>query len=324
MKVKNVVDHVRMLFVLNISGSLNFNSLKKVKCNNVEFHLVSLPKESESTQTFYVIRLVLIRAILSDLIGNEPTPGFILLSRYVDTLANIHHLALAPLILRSEKNSIIDISKVVIIAHAHHSLVVSDQSTSVFKISLTSLIDREVRIHKLVDGTSPYLRRMITHGKVEGVGDNLSFIQLEGFGVPFNSQVFSKEEEKDFLMFWGHASKALKSLHDNKVIHRDIKPNNMIIIKGTLMLNDFDVSCCTTDDANLLKCNKHHEVGTSKFRSPKLKDYWRQRDDWLSLILSFASFRLPIEETTLDLIYNQKYEWVPPEWIDIIKDSYSK
>jgi len=46
------------------------------------------------------------------------------------------------------------------------------------------------------------------------------------------------------------------------VLHRDVKPENMLIINGDLSLNDFDVSCLAdTSDATL-----RSRVGTEDFR----------------------------------------------------------
>ncbi len=79
---------------------------------------------------------------------------------------------------------------------------------------------------------------------------------------------------------------AVTGLHMAGVLHRDVKPENMLIINGDLSLNDFDVSCLAdTSDATL-----RSRVGTEDFRSPlwQTGKQYKAVDDLASLVLSFA------------------------------------
>ncbi len=70
------------------------------------------------------------------------------------------------------------------------------------------------------------------------------------------------------------------------VLHRDVKPGNMLIINQDLFLNDFDVSClANSSDATL-----QSRVGTEDFRSPLWQEgqQYKAVDDLASLVLSFA------------------------------------
>lgn len=62
---------------------------------------------------------------------------------------------------------------------------------------------------------------------------------------------------------------ATKYLHDNGIIHRDIKTSNLLVTKlGNLKLTDFN-TCKTI--GNNLKCSlRHTQIGTPYYMSPEL------------------------------------------------------
>jgi len=260
--------------------------------------------------------------ILAHILPTAPTPGFQLLVRYVDTLANIHKLPKLSLSLRREDGTVLDHANASVLAHGHHSLVLrlSGDAQSIIKISRSSFIDHERRIHSIVDGASPYLRAMLPggYGTVEGAGVELSFIQLAGLGEPLVASDVATPAQ--LTQCWAQAAQALTAMHEARVLHRDLKPSNMVIIAGSLVINDFDVSCTLDNEAHL----KQLQVGTRAFHSPKLADKWRPRDDWLSLALAFLSLRLPdpLSNKMASLEAAQQASWVPDAMKTAIKKAF--
>ena len=74
-------------------------------------------------------------------------------------------------------------------------------------------------------------------------------------------------------------------MHMAGVLHRDVKPGNMLLINQDLFLNDFDVSClANSSDATL-----QSRVRTEDFRSPLWQgQQYKAVDDLATLVLSFA------------------------------------
>ena len=250
---------------------------------------------------------------LLDLLDPPPSTGFTLLSRYVDTLASLHALPIAPLQLVAADGQVLDVSGAQILAQGQHSLVLllAPDSKFVVKISRSYLIEHERRMHALVDGSSAHLRPMVAgaggYGEVKGAGAGLSFLLLQGVGDPFVASHASSDAS--FASLWDQAAAGLTAMHSKRVLHRDCKPSNLILLHGALLLNDFDIACEIADEAALQQLH----VGTEDYRSPKLRDRWRERDDWLGLVLSFLSLRLPFPfaDTRASLENALGLAWVP-------------
>jgi len=104
------------------------------------------------------------------------------------------------------------------------------------------------------------------------------------------------------------------------VLHRDVKPSNMILLHGQLLLNDFDI-CCSMDDA---VATGQLTVGTPDYRSPKLTGKWRERDDWLGLVLAFLSLRMPFPFANKQAALEQALTvpWAPSTLKDAIRKAY--
>ncbi|BDA49440.1 probable mitogen-activated protein kinase kinase 2 at N-terminal half [Coccomyxa sp. Obi] len=71
-------------------------------------------------------------------------------------------------------------------------------------------------------------------------------------------------------------------MHTAGVLHRDVKPSNLLVINGVVKLNDFDVSCRMEDEA----ARENLRIGTPEYQSPKLAQRYEERDDWLALALA--------------------------------------
>ena len=120
------------------------------------------------------------------------------------------------------------------------------------------------------------------------------------------------------LMHCLQAALALAALHSLGVMHRDIKPDNMLLSRdGSLLLTDFDVSCTKADSS----ARSNLQVGTPAFTSPRLESVgqgqYQFRDDWLSLGLSFARLvmlypRSESRQVKLDALQRlQQQSWCP-------------
>ena len=221
--------------------------------------------------------------MLADLLDLKALFGFRCLTRYMDTLCRMNDVPIIPIAFMTKDETYLDMEQARIVARGMKSLIIQvGEEDAVLKVGPLKSIQNEVQNHSLVDGRAPNIRVMDqgVHGRVKGV-KGLAFIKLKGSGRCISSISWDQLAE-----FWIAMEKALSGLHRCSLLHRDIKPDNMLLIDEQLVLNDFDISSHADD---LVQLQKY--IGTPDFRSP----YWTKgevyvpADDWVSLGLSFSS-----------------------------------
>ena len=259
---------------------------------------------------------------LSALLPPSPPPGFRLLVRYVDTLCQLHSVPIVDIAFEKATGGVVDMSKARVLHCTRKSLVVqqSPASSSVIKIGPAPLIEREIEFHNLVDDHCPYIRRCLSSGVVLGVSDDenspLQFLELEGLGERLDA-FFTRPGKNQALMsqYFDQCATALQHMHAKGVLHRDVKPSNIMIIDDVLKLNDFDCSCDINDHAS----RKQLTVGTACFQSPFLQNEYNKSDDWVGLILTFLSLHMDITNRKGALVSALDLPWVPQTMKDCIR-----
>jgi len=95
----------------------------------------------------------------------------------------------------------------------------------------------------------------------------------------------------------------IKALHDNKIMHRDLKSANIFMMKnGLLKLGDFNVS-------KVIKNSNHHtQTGTPYYASPEIwsdKPYDYKSDIWSvgCVIYELCGLKPPFGGNNLDQLY---------------------
>lgn len=98
-------------------------------------------------------------------------------------------------------------------------------------------------------------------------------------------------------------TQGIKALHDNKIMHRDLKSANIFMMKnGLLKLGDFNVS-------KVIKNSNHHtQTGTPYYCSPEIwsdKPYDYKCDVWSvgCVVYELCALRPPFGGNSLDQLY---------------------
>ncbi|KAG6900175.1 hypothetical protein C0993_001887 [Termitomyces sp. T159_Od127] len=114
------------------------------------------------------------------------------------------------------------------------------------------LIDSEVRPGP--GGSKGYLMLVMECGEVdlaklisEAVHEPLDMVRVAGF--------------------WKQMLQAVHVIHEEKIVHSDLKPANFVIVKGQLKLIDFGIANAIANDTTNIQ--RDHQIGTVNFMSPE-------------------------------------------------------
>ncbi|XP_024535291.1 uncharacterized protein LOC9657880 [Selaginella moellendorffii] len=230
---------------------------------------------------------------LKDVLPPKPMPGFCTLVSYTEELQRMYDLPVLNVRFVGPSTDI-PLSDLTPVAYGKKSLVVLRRSASnVLKICSPSSAEMERRIHGASDGHSN-VRRLVNWGLVSigETNDVFGFLELEGYGQPFGREHIADMEAMDDM--WNQAYCGLKHLHSKGVLHRDVKPDNLVVFSGNVLkINDYDVSCFKGESRAYSEM-----VGTVGYQSPSDMLPYVEEDDVLSLALSFYALKFGTTTTS--------------------------
>jgi len=109
-------------------------------------------------------------------------------------------------------------------------------------------------------------------------------------------------EEKEIIKYIFQITSALKVLHDNKIMHRDIKTANIFIKNGNTKLGDMNVS------KEVMSGMLYTQIGTPYYASPEVwndKPYEYKSDIWSMgcVLYEICTLLPPFRGKNLDILY---------------------
>ncbi|KZV97122.1 kinase-like protein [Exidia glandulosa HHB12029] len=78
----------------------------------------------------------------------------------------------------------------------------------------------------------------------------------------------SQALEMDWVRYyWRQMLQAVQVIHEEKIVHSDLKPANFVLVKGCLKLIDFGIANAIANDTTNIQ--RDHQIGTVNFMSPE-------------------------------------------------------
>ena len=115
---------------------------------------------------------------------------------------------------------------------------------------IIKLYDSEINkgggyIHMLMECGEIDLAHVLQDQNKEGIPINLNFIRV----------------------YWQQMLEAVHAIHEERVVHSDLKPANFLFVRGALKLIDFGIAKAIQNDTTNI--HRDHQVGTVNYMSPE-------------------------------------------------------
>jgi hypothetical protein len=97
------------------------------------------------------------------------------------------------------------------------------------------------------------------------------YIQMELCESTFRDYLNSIRDNEGIekrIFYFTQIVEGIKYLHDNNIIHRDVKPSNILFIDDTIKICDFGLARNVNNSTNIIGGSS--EVGTSFYRAPEI------------------------------------------------------
>ncbi|KAH6912924.1 other/TTK protein kinase [Coprinopsis sp. MPI-PUGE-AT-0042] len=130
------------------------------------------------------------------------------------------------------------------------------------EIALLKRLEGNNRIIRLIDsevkpgpgGSKGHLLLVMECGEVD-----FSRLLQEQMNQPLNMVWVS--------YYWQQMLQAVHVIHEEKIVHSDLKPANFVLVKGQLKLIDFGIANAIANDTTNIQ--RDHQIGTVNFMSPE-------------------------------------------------------
>ncbi|XP_025269646.1 serine/threonine-protein kinase MPS1 [Camponotus floridanus] len=104
------------------------------------------------------------------------------------------------------------------------------------------------------------------------ITDSMVYVVMEMGDTDLSRLLKSMSQEKQIsltmiLYYWTEMLTAVKHIHDNGVIHSDLKPGNFLLVRGRLKLIDFGIASSINSD--MTSVLKNSTIGTLNYISPE-------------------------------------------------------
>ncbi|KDN49962.1 hypothetical protein RSAG8_01298, partial [Rhizoctonia solani AG-8 WAC10335] len=127
------------------------------------------------------------------------------------------------------------------------------------EMQLLKRLDGNERIIKLIDSQAVgrggrYLMMVMELGEID-----LAKLLAEKHGTRLQPHWIA--------IYWQQMLEAVQTIHEEKIVHSDLKPANFVLVKGSLKLIDFGIAKAIANDTTNIQ--REHQVGTLNYMSPE-------------------------------------------------------
>ncbi|KAJ7644096.1 kinase-like protein [Roridomyces roridus] len=130
----------------------------------------------------------------------------------------------------------------------------------------------EIALLKRLDGNSRIIRLIDSEVKPGSGGSKGHLFLVMECGEIDLARLISEQMKEPLNMvwvayYWQQMLQAVHVIHEEKIVHSDLKPANFVLVRGQLKLIDFGIANAIANDTTNIQ--RDHQVGTVNYMSPE-------------------------------------------------------
>ncbi|KAI7816605.1 kinase-like domain-containing protein [Gamsiella multidivaricata] len=126
----------------------------------------------------------------------------------------------------------------------------------------------EIRLLQRLTGNSRIVR--LWDAEIDNTKGSLSLLMEYG-EIDLAHMLFNQREQEfdiHFIgLYWRQMLEAVQVIHDEKIVHSDLKPANFLLVEGSLKLIDFGIANAIANDTTNIQREGH--LGTANYMAPE-------------------------------------------------------
>ncbi|KAH9841518.1 kinase-like domain-containing protein [Rhodofomes roseus] len=158
---------------------------------------------------------------------------------------------------------------------------VMNSSNEIYALKRVSINDKEeetmdgyineIQLLKRLDGNQRIIRLIDSEVRTPVNGKGSLTLVLE-FGEIDLAKLLQERQKEALDLVWvayyfKQMLQAVQVIHEEKIVHSDLKPANFVLVKGQLKLIDFGIANAIANDTTNIQ--RDHQVGTVNYMSPE-------------------------------------------------------
>lgn len=130
----------------------------------------------------------------------------------------------------------------------------------------------EIGLLKRLAGNARIIRLIDSEVKGGPNGKQGHLFLVMEYGEIDLARLLSEQQKEPMNMawiayYWQQMLQAVQIVHDEKIVHSDLKPANFVLVKGQLKLIDFGIANAIANDTTNIQ--RDHQIGTLNYMSPE-------------------------------------------------------
>ncbi|EMD39981.1 hypothetical protein CERSUDRAFT_81303 [Gelatoporia subvermispora B] len=130
----------------------------------------------------------------------------------------------------------------------------------------------EIALLKRLDGNEGIIRLIDSEVKEGPGGSKGHLLLVMECGEIDLARLLQEQQKKPLKLawvscYWEQMLQAVHVIHEEKIVHSDLKPANFVLVRGQLKLIDFGIANAIANDTTNIQ--RDHQIGTVNYMSPE-------------------------------------------------------